>query len=103
MGLVACVSQFEDNLFIYDMETGETVHSGTRELQCKQSPGSIERFYAVYATAFPGADSMINIPVPNIMDNGEFMGSGGSRHSLVTIVDRYDWYGECLDSYLLPD
>ena len=46
---------------------------------------------------------MINIPIPNIMDNGEFMGSGGNRHSVVTIVDRYNWEGQYLDSYLLPD
>ncbi|PIE52541.1 hypothetical protein CSA37_05865 [Candidatus Fermentibacteria bacterium] len=103
MGRVACISQFEDNLFIYDIETGETIHSGSRRLPADPTSGSVERFYTVYATAFLGPDSMINIPIPNIMDNGKFMGSGGSRHSLVTIVDRYNWNGDYLDSYLLPD
>nr|HPJ81953.1 hypothetical protein [Saccharofermentans sp.] len=73
MGRVACISQFEDNLFIYDLHTGETIHSGTREIPASPSSGSVETFYTVYATAFLGPDSMINIPIPNIMDNGEFM------------------------------
>lgn len=103
MGRVACVSQFEDNLFIYDMETGETINSGTRQLPTMPSNGTIQTFYTVYATVFLGPDSMINIPIPNIMDNAKFMGSGGTRHSLVTIVDRYNWDGIYLDSYLLPD
>lgn len=103
MGRIACVSQFQDELHIYDFETGEILHSGTRNLPASPTDGSVERFYTVYATIFIGPDSMINIPISNLMDNGEFMGSGGSRHSLVTIVDRYNWDGEYLDSYLLPD
>ncbi len=39
MGRVACVSQFEDNLFIYDVETGETVHSGTRDFPANPRGG----------------------------------------------------------------
>jgi len=103
IGRVACVSQFQDDLNIYDFETGEILHSGTRNLPASPTGGSVELFYTVYATIFTGPDSMINVPISNLMDNGEFMGSGGTRHSLVTIVDRYNWDGEYLDSYLLPD
>ena len=103
MGRVACVSQFEDNLFIYDSETGETLHSGTRDFPADPSADSNGTMFTVYATIFLGPDSMINIPIPNIMTNGEYMGSGGSFHTPVTIVDRYNWDGNYLDSYLLPD
>lgn len=103
MGRVACVSQFEDNLFIYDLETGETLHSGTRDFPTSPSGDSNGTIFTIYATIFLGPDSMINIPVPNIMTNGEYMGSGGSSHTPVTIIDRYNWDGNYLDSYLLPD
>ena len=103
MGRVACVSQFQDALRIYDLETGETVHSGTRNIPAIPTGGTVEVFYTVYATIFTGPEGMINVPIPNLMNNGEFMGSGGSRHTPVTIVDRYNWDGVYLDSYLLPD
>lgn len=103
MGRVACMSQFEDNLFIYDFETGEVLHSGTRDLPASSSGSTEEVFYTLYAPLFLGPDSMINVPIPNIMNNGHYMGSGGTFHTPVTFVDRYNWDGDYLDTYLLPD
>lgn len=103
MGSVACVSQFEDNLYIYDLESGETINSGTRELPAEPTGGDLQTYYTLYATIFTGPDSMINVPIPDFMDNGQFLGSGGRHHAPVTVVDRYNWDGDYLDSYVLPD
>lgn len=103
MGRVACMSQFEDNLLIFDLETGEILHSGTREFPASSTGSTQETFFTLYGPMFLGPDSMINVPIPNIMDNGHYMGSGGTFHAPVTFVDRYNWDGEYLDTYLIPD
>ncbi|MCD4707625.1 MAG: hypothetical protein K8S62_07780 [Candidatus Sabulitectum sp.] len=99
---IAVFNRYEGLLAIYDIETEECIYRGSRVYP--SSPEDRVRQYPIGGNAFLGREGMINILFPNYMDDGSFLSDPDYvDFAQVTAVDRYDWDGNYLDSYCLPD
>ncbi|MCK5133126.1 MAG: hypothetical protein KAR40_13350 [Candidatus Sabulitectum sp.] len=112
-GRIAIFNRYEGLLTIYDIETEECLYSGSREYPSTINPptpftGSDGEthtvFFPIGGNAFLGPEGMLNVIVCNYMDDGSFISDPEYLDfAPVSAVDRYDWDGNYLDSYCLPD
>ncbi|PIE52220.1 hypothetical protein CSA37_07620 [Candidatus Fermentibacteria bacterium] len=58
--------------------------------------------YFLYASMFVGPHGMINLQVTYPNRNGDFPITATKTDADYTLIDRYNWNGEYLDSYMLP-
>jgi len=111
---VAYISPFEYKLIIYDIETFELIFRGARALpSATHSPSEmIEEadgtrrglLFPIPGVVFLGPENMVNITIPKYMNDGELLHDEGPYDfAPVTIVDRYNWDGDYLDSYCVPE
>lgn len=112
--IIAVISRYEHQLYIFNLQTEELVFSGVRDLPCKPSPpyrnyneetGNITTiFFPSKSSVFKGPEGMINIVVDEYMSDGSLLHSNRhNNYAPVTVIDRYDLTGTYLDSYCLPD
>ena len=112
-GRVAIFNRYEGLLVIYDMNSEECIYRGNRKYPATPSPpraftseSGEERMvmFPIGGNAFRGPEGMLNVVVCNYMDDGSFISDPEYLDfSPVTAIDRYDWDGNYLDSYCLPD
>lgn len=112
-GRVAIFNRYEGLLSIYDIETEESIFIGSREYPSDPTPpepytadnGETQLvFFPIGGNAFLGPEGMLNVIICNYMDDGSFISDPDYLDfAPVTGVDRYDWDGNYLDSYCLPD
>jgi hypothetical protein len=112
-GRVAVFNRYEGLLSIYDIETEECVYSGSRDYPENPTPPAFFTdsdgetrtvFFPIGGNAFPGPEGMLNVVVCNYMNDGSFISDPDYLDfAPVTGIDRYDWDGNYLDSYCLPD
>ncbi len=112
-GKVAVFNRYEGLLAIYDIDTEECVYRGNREYPAEISPPASfiddngeqrSMFFPVGGNIFLGSEGMLNVVVCNYMEDGTFLSDPEYLDfAPVTAIDRYDWAGEYLDSYTLPD
>lgn len=110
---LAVFNRYEGLLAIYDLATEECVYRGSRNypavpsapVSFTNSDGQTQRiFFTVGANPFLGPEAMLNIVFTGYMDDGSFFSDpGNTDFAPVTAIDRYDWDGNYLDSYCLPD
>lgn len=112
-GRLALFNRYEGLLAIYDIDTEECIYRGSRTYPAKPAPPQTVvdsdgeeglMFAPIGGNAFRGPDGMLNILIPNYMEDGSFISDPEYLDfAPVTAVDRYDWNGNYLDSYCLPD
>ena len=112
-GRIAIFNRYEALLTIYDIETEECLYRGSREYPSTPTPPlpfidsegeSRTIFFPVGGNAFLGHEGMLNVVVCNYMEDGSFISDPEYLDfAPITAVDRYDWDGNYLDSYCLPD
>ncbi|MCK5131481.1 MAG: hypothetical protein KAR40_04950 [Candidatus Sabulitectum sp.] len=110
---LAVFNRYEGLLAIYDLTTEESLYRGSREypalpqepVSFTNSNGQTQRmFFTVGANPFLGPEGMLNIVFPGYMEDGSFFSDPeNTDFAPVTAIDRYDWDGNYLDSYCLPD
>ncbi len=110
---VALFNRYEGLLAIYDIDSEECIYRGNREYPATPSPpraftteSGEERMvmFPIGGNAFRGPEGMLNVVVCNYMDDGSFISDPDYLDfAPITAVDRYDWDGNYLDSYCLPD
>jgi hypothetical protein len=112
-GKVAVFNRYEGLLAIYDIDTEECVYRGNREYPAEVSPpvefiddNGDQRtiFFPIGGNIFLGSEGMLNVVVCNYMEDGSFLSDPEYLDfAPITAIDRYNWDGEYLDSYCLPD
>ncbi len=112
-GRIAIFNRYEGLLTIYDIETEECLYRGSREYPSTPTPPTLFTgsdgethtvFFPIGGNAFTGSKGMLNVIVCNYMDDGSFISDPEYLDfAPITAVDRYDWDGNYLDSYCLPD
>jgi hypothetical protein len=106
---VAIFNRYEGLLNIYDINTRECIYSGGRSYPMSVQPpmwqeDGTSRNASVGGGAFMGNEGMINFLIPNLMEDGSFFSDPDyNDFAPITAVDRYDWNGNYLDTYCLPD
>ena len=61
-------------------------------------------FFPIGGNIFLGSEGMLNVVVCNYMEDGSFLSNPDYLDfAPVTAIDRYNWDGDYLDSYCLPD
>lgn len=112
-GRICIFNRYEGLLAIYDIESEECCFRGSRTYPATPEPpletvddnGDV-RFvhFPIGGNAYCGPGGMINVIVCNIMQDGSFISDPDYLDfAPITAVDRYDWEGNYLDSYCLPD
>lgn len=112
-GRIALFNRYEGLLAIYDIETEERIFGGSRSYPATPTApisyiGEDGRdhmvFFPIGGNAFLGPEGMLNVIICNYMDDGSFISDPEYLDfAPITCVDRYDWDGNYLDSYCLPD
>ena len=112
-GRLAAFNRYEGLLAIYDIETEEPIYIGSREYPVTPTPprpitdeDGQERTmsFPIGGNAYLGLKGMLNVVVCNYMEDGSFISDPDYLDfAPVTCIDRYDWNGNYLDSYCLPD
>lgn len=107
---VAVFNRYEGLLAIYDITTEECVFEGRRNYPMTiQPPTPIgtegrHRHTPIGGNCFLGSEGMINVVIPNVMNDSTFISTPEYLdYAPITAIDRYDWDGNYLDSYCLPD
>ena len=112
-GRLAIFNRYEGLLVIYDMNSEECIYRGSRNYPATPSPPRVYRSesgeerllkFPIGGNAFLGPEGMLNVVLCNYMDDGSFISDPEYLDvAPVTAIDRYDWDGNYLDSYCLPD
>lgn len=107
---VAVFNRYEGFISIYEINSGNCVYSGRRTYPMLPTPpmpldeAGRHRHFPVGGNCFVGAEGMLNVTLPNVMNDSTFISTPDYMdYAPVTVVDRYDWDGNYLDSYCLPD
>lgn len=108
---LAVFNRYQGTLAVYEPEGWTCVYRGSRTFPDQPEPPRMEqsgdemRFYMfpMASNAFVGPEGQLNTVI-HFQSDGSFLSEmGGSGQSPVTVVDRYSWSGQYLDSYCLPD
>ena len=110
---VALFNRYEGLLVIYDINTEECIYRGNREYpSTPTAPRDLvgadgeqhTMMFPIGGNVFRGPEGMLNVVICNYMDDGSFISDPEYLNfAPVTAIDRYDWDGNYLDSYCLPD
>ena len=112
-GILCLYNRYEGLLAIYDIYTKECLFRGSRNYPASPEPPREERnssgetrmaFFPIGGNTFVGPDGMLNVVICNLMEDGSFISDPEYLDfAPITAIDRYDWEGNYLDSYCLPD
>jgi hypothetical protein len=112
-GRLALFNRYEGLLAVYDLGTEECVYRGSRTYPATPSPpqGRTDSdgnthwlFLPIGGDAFMGHDGMLNVIITGFMEDGSFLSDPEKvDFAPFTSIDRYDWDGNYLDSWCLPD
>ncbi|MCD6587139.1 MAG: hypothetical protein J7K88_01170 [Candidatus Fermentibacteraceae bacterium] len=110
---IVVFNRYEGLLAIYDLITEECIYRGSRTypaitpepLSITAANGQTQRlFFTVGANPFLGPEGMLNIVITGYQNDGSFFSDPeNADFAPITAIDRYDWDGNYLDSYCLPD
>lgn len=110
---LALYNRYEGLIAIYDLETKSCVFRGQRQLPATPTPpqnftdsngNSTRLFLPIGGNAFLGPDGMLNVVITGFMEDGSFLSDPENiDFAEYSSIDRYDWEGNYLDSYCLPD
>lgn len=110
---IAAFNRYEGLLAIYDLPSRECIYRGSREYPAAPTP-PVEHitdtgesrliYFPIGGNVFLGSEGMLNVVVCNYMEDGSFLSDPEYLDfAPITAIDRYDWDGNYLDSYCLPD
>ncbi|MCK5116665.1 MAG: hypothetical protein KAR44_08700 [Candidatus Aegiribacteria sp.] len=112
-GRLAIFNRYEGLIAIYDINTGADLFRGGRNYPAtmsgprafSNSNGESSMLHCpLGGNAFCGPEGMLNVVMCNYMEDGSFACDPEYRDfAPVSPVDRYDWDGNYLDSYCIPD
>jgi len=107
---IAVFNRYEGLISIYDIATEECIYSGNRAYPMEPNPPrplneeGRYRHTPIGGNCFIGNEGMLNITIPNIMNDSTFISTPEYLDfAPITAIDRYDWDGNYLDSYCLAD
>jgi hypothetical protein len=111
---VAYISHFEKKLVFASIVDHTSYHTNVRNLPFTITPHGYhideenntrtDIAFPLYRSMFIGPSGQINIVFCNLMADGNMYGPGNTQdRPPVTVVDRFNFDGEYLDSYCIPD